>query len=82
MDAIKYHTIARRLFDSPWKIDITPTGVARVYFYKGYKIWLSDVSKSFVGHATVYLYSAITPKGVLMKNKDISDIIQDIMSYV
>lgn len=82
MDTIKYHRIARGLFDSPWIIEETPTGVARVYSYKGYKVWLSEVSKPFVGHATVYLYSAITPKGVLIRNRDISDIIQDIMSHV
>ena len=51
----------------------------RVYEYDGYKCYLSETKNSYP-HATVYLYTVITPDGVRHENIDLAEA-NDIIFY-
>lgn len=51
----------------------------RVYEYDGYKCYLSETKNSYP-HATVYLYTVITPDGDRHENTDLAEA-NDIIFY-
>lgn len=78
-----YHKVVTELKDSPWEIEETsPNCLSRVYYYKGYRVWLSTVRDSISEHANVYLYTAITPKNKILRDVGMSDIVDYIISNV
>lgn len=59
----------------PWKIEpFNSDKLARVYYYKGFKVALTRVTKIGGGHAEVCEYSVLTPQNKLIENIDLAEV--------
>ena len=56
----------------PWSIMAIDGQERRVYEHDGYKCFLSKTDK-YGEHATVYLYTVITPEGYRHENIDLAE---------
>ena len=57
----------------PWTIEPLNGMLARVYHYRGFKCWLSEVKQNYP-HASVYLYTLQHPNGYCQRKMDLAEV--------